>query len=169
MKSLAVVVAGFSLLGLGTACAGHYSPPGTGIDDGFAVVEIRPVPHQTLSDQIIQEASIATSRDLLPVLELTSAMDHRCFLVDHSFDDAGMREALRGTYIIRVDITRWVGRFGQTGLDRIPMAFPSFVAVLNGGSGLGPYIDARSWIADAPTSVAPSLRAFVRSFTAGNT
>jgi hypothetical protein len=167
MKSLAVVAAGFSLLSLSFGCAGHHAPPGAGYDDGFSVVEIRPLPHQTLRDQIVEEASVAASRGLIPFLELTSAMDRRCFLVDHTFGDAGMREALRGTYIIRIDITRWVGRFGSTGLDRIPMAFPSFVEVSDGGHGLGPYIDARSWMADAPTAVAPSLRAFVRSFAEG--
>jgi hypothetical protein len=167
MKSLAAVLAGFSLLGLSSGCAGHHAPPGTGDDDGFSVVEIRPLPHQTLGDQIVEQASIAGSRGLLPFVEMTAAMDHRCFLVDHSFGDPGMREALRGAYIIRIDITRWVGRFGSTGLDRIPMAFPSFVEVFDGGHGLGPYIDARSWMADAPTAVAPSLRAFVRSFADG--
>lgn len=163
MKPLAAVVA----LGVCLGCAGHHAPPGTGVDDGFAVVEIRPLPHLTLRDQIVQEASIAASRGLLPFLEMTSAVDDRCFLVDHSFGDPGMREALRGTYIIRLDISRWDGRFGQTGLDRISMAFPSFVEVFDGGHGLGPYIDARSWMADAPTAVAPSLRAFVRSFADG--
>lgn len=167
MKSLAVVVAGLSVLGLSVGCAGHHAPPDAGVDEGFAVVEIRPLPHQTLRDQIIQEATIAGSRGLLPFLEMTSAIDPRCFLVDHTFSDAGMREALRGAYIIRIDITRWVGRFDQTGLDRIAMAFPSFIEVFDGGHGFGPYIDARSWIADAPTAVAPSLRAFVRSFADG--
>jgi hypothetical protein len=167
MKSLSATVAGLSLLSLSLGCARHYAPPGAGLDDAFAVVEIRPLPHQTLAQRIVDEASIAASRGLLPFIELTSAWDHRCFVVDHSFDDSGMRQALQGTYIIRVDITRWAGRFGQTGLDRIPMAFPSFVEVAAGGHGLGPYIDARSWIADAPTAVAPSLRAFVRSFAEG--
>lgn len=167
MKSLAAVAAGLSVLAVSVACAGHHPTPDAGIDEGFAVVEIRPLPHETLRDQIVQEASIAASRGLLPFLELTSAMDRRCFLVDHTFSDAGMREALQGTYIIRIDITRWIGRWDQTGLDRISMAFPSFVEVFDGGHGLGPYIDARSWIADAPTAVAPSLRAFVRSFADG--
>jgi hypothetical protein len=159
MKSLSTVLA-LSLAG----CAAHHAPPNAPADDAFVVVDIRPQPHQSLRDRLLQEASTAEAKGLAPLLELTSTWDHRCFLVDHSFDDEHMRAALRGTYIIRLDITRWVGRFGDTGLDRIPIAFPAFVELLNGGRVIGPYIDARSWIADAPTAIGPSLGAFVRSF-----
>ncbi len=164
MKAIASVAAGLSLCGLGLGCAGHHAPPGASVDDAFAVVEIRPQPRQTLRDQIIQEVTVAEAHGLAPFLELTSELSRRCFIVDHSFNDAGMRRAQTGTYIIRVEINRWVGRFGDTGLDRLPMALPGFVQLFEGGRGVGPYIDARSWIADAPTSVAPSLGAFVRSF-----
>jgi hypothetical protein len=159
MKSMSVVIA-LSLVG----CAGHRPPPNAAADDSFAVVDVRPQPHQSLRDRIVQEAMTAEAKGLAPLLELTSTWDRRCFMVDHSFDDAHMRAALHGTYIIRLDITRWVGRFGDTGLDRIPIAFPAFIELLNGGRVIGPYIDARSWIADAPTAVGPSLGAFVRSF-----
>lgn len=148
---------------LGLGCAGHHAAPGSAPDDSFAVVELRPHPHQVLRDQIIQEASVAQAHGLAPFVELTSSDCRRCFLVDHTFDDPGMRRALTGTYIIRVDVNRWVGRFGDTGLDRIPMALPGFIEVFENGRGMGPYIDARSWVADAPTSVAPSLGAFVHS------
>jgi hypothetical protein len=163
MKAIASVVAGLSLCGLELGCAGHHAPQGVAPDDAFAVVEIRPRPQQTLRDQIIQEAAVAEAHGLAPFLELTSQLSRRCFLVDHSFDDPGMRQALAGTYIIRIDINRWVGRWGETGLDRLPMALPGFVELFEGGRGVGPYIDARSWIADAPTTVAPSLGAFVHS------
>lgn len=159
----AVETALLVLASLGLGCAGHHALPGSAPDDAFALVEIRPRPHQNLQDQIIQEASVAQANGLAPFLELTSNDCRRCFLVDHTFDDAGMRRALAGTYIIRVDINRWVGRFGNTGLDRIPMALPGFIEVFENGRGTGPYIDARSWVADAPTSVAPSLGAFVHS------
>jgi hypothetical protein len=166
MNAIAAAVGCLSLCGLAaiSGCAGHHAPPGAAADEAFAVVEIRPTLHQSLRDRIIKETASAESRGLAPVLELTSAWDHRCFVVDHSFDDQRMREALRGTYIIRLDIKRWEGRFGDTGLDRIPMAFPGFVEVMASGHGLGPFIDARSWIADSPTAVAPSLSAFVHSF-----
>ena len=169
MKANASMVAGvLSLCGLGLGCAGHHAPPGGSADAAFAVVEIRPQPRQTLRDQIIQEASVAESHGLTPFVELTSEFSRRCFLVNHSFDDARMRQALTGTYIIRIDIDRWVGRFGETGLDRLPMALPGFVQLFEGGRGMGPYIDARSWVADAPSAVAPSLGAFVHSFVAAN-
>ena len=164
MKAIASVVAGLSLCGLGVGCAGHHAPPGASVDDNFSVVEIRPQSKQTLGDEIVQEAAVAEARGLTPFLELTSEWSRRCALVDHSFTDPGMRQALSGTYIIRVDVNRWVGRFGETGLDRLPMALPGFVQLFEGGRGMGPFIDARSWIADAPTSVAPSLGAFVHSF-----
>jgi len=159
--ALAGLVTGFSLC---VGCAAHHVQPGSSVDDHFAVVEIRPQPKQTLREQIIQEAAVAEAHGLAPFIELTSQLSRRCFLVDHSFDDPHMKQALTGTYIIRVDINRWVGRFGDTGLDQIPMALPGFVGLFEGGRGMGPFIDARSWIADAPTSVAPSLGAFVRSF-----
>jgi hypothetical protein len=163
MKTISGVVAGLSLCGLGLGCAGHHAPPGASVDDNFAVVEIRPQPRQTLRDQIVQESAVAEAHGLAPFIELTSEFSRRCAMLDHSFGDPGMRRALAGTYIIRIDINRWVGRFGETGLDRIPMALPGFVQLSEGGRGVGPYIDARSWIADAPTAVAPSLGAFVRS------
>ena len=163
MKAISNVVLGLSICSLGFGCAGHHAPPGASPDDKFAVIELRPRPQQTLRDQIIQEAAVAEAHGLAPFLELTSELSRRCFLVDHSFDDPGMRQALNGTYIIRIDINRWVGRFGETGLDRIPMALPGFVQLFEGGRGMGPYIDARSWIADAPSAVAPSLGAFVHS------
>jgi hypothetical protein len=151
MRVLAVVPV---VLGL-WACASQQS--------ALAVIEIRPRPHETLREEIIQEATAAEARGLTPFLELTSAFSRRCGMVDHSFGDPDMRQALVGTYIIRVDIGRWAGRFGDTGLDRLPMALPGFVELAASGSAAGPYIDARSWIADAPTAVAPSLGAFVRS------
>jgi hypothetical protein len=163
MKAIASVVTGLSLLGINSGCAGHHAPPGASVEANFAVVEIRPRPNQTLRDQIMQEAAVAEAHGLAPFVELTSQLSRRCFSVDHSFDDPHMKQALTGTYIIRVDINRWVGRFGNTGLDRIPMALPGFVELFEGGRGVGPFIDARSWVADAPSSVAPSLGAFVHS------
>jgi len=159
MKALAVVVVGLSICG----CASRHATLSASPDNSYAVVEIRPQPHQTLRDQIIQEAAVAEAHGLAPFLELTSDMSRRCALVDHSFGDPGMRQALAGTYIIRVDINRWVGRFGSTGIDRLPMALPGFVELADGGRATGPYIDARSWLADAPSAVAPSLAAFVHS------
>lgn len=160
MKAIATVVFGLSL---SLGCASHHPTIASSPDDDFAVVEIRPRPPQTLRDQIIQEAAVAEAHNLAPFVELTSELSRRCELVDHSFGDPGMRRALAGTYIIRVDINRWVGRWGETGLDRLPMALPGFVELFAGGRSVGPYIDARSWLADAPTSVAPSLGAFVHS------
>ena len=162
-KAIATLVTGLSLCSLGLGCAGHHAPPGTTPANAVAVVELRPQAHQTLREQIIQEAAVAEAHGLSPFLELTSDLSRRCFLLDHSFDDPGMRAALSGTYIIRIDINRWVGRFGETGLDRIPMALPGFVELFSGGRGIGPFVDARSWIADAPSAVAPSLGAFVHS------
>jgi hypothetical protein len=159
MRSISAVVLSLSL-----GCAGHqHAPLSSAPDHSIAVVEIRPKPDETLRYQIIQEASVAVAHGLAPFLELTSNESRRCFLVDHSFDDPGMRRALAGTYIIRVDINRWNGRFGDTRLDQLPMALPGFVEVFEGGRAMGPYIDARAWVADAPTSVAPSLGAFVHS------
>jgi hypothetical protein len=162
-KAIVTVVTGLSLCSLGLGCAGRHAPPGAAPVDAVAVVDLRPQAHQTLKEQIIQEAAVAEAHGLAPFVELTSELSRRCFLLDHSFDDPGMRAALSGTYIIRIDINRWVGRFGETGLDRIPMALPGFVELSEGGRGIGPYVDARSWIADAPSTVAPSLGAFVRS------
>jgi hypothetical protein len=167
MKAISTAAAAAYLLGLSLGCAGHRAPPGSVDPNTFALVEIRPRPHETLAEQIVEEATKAQAAGLAPFLELTTVWDRRCALVDHSFGDSYMREALRGTYVIRLDITRWVGRFGDTGLDRIPMAFPGFVEIFNTGHGLGPYIDARSWMADSPSAVAPSIRAFVRSFADG--
>ena len=160
MRTIAGLVLGLSLCG----CASHKASVSASPDNTSAVVEIRPRPNQTLRDEIVQEAAVAESHGLVPFLELTSDVCRRCFLVDRSFGDAGMRQALSGAYIIRVDVTRWVGRFGDTGLDRLPLALPGFVELFEGGHGMGPYIDARSWVADAPTTVAPSLGAFVHSF-----
>ena len=168
MKASASMVVGISICSLGVGCAGHHAPPGVSPDAAFAVVEIRPQPRQTLKDQIIQEASVAEAHGLTPFLELTSDLSRRCFIVNHTFDDARMQQALTGTYIIRIDINRWVGRFGDTGLDRLPMALPGFVQLFEGGRGMGPYIDARSWIADAPSAVAPAVGAFVHSFVDAN-
>jgi hypothetical protein len=162
-RAIATAVTSLSFCSLAVGCAGHHAPPGTYPAGAVAVVEIRPQSHQTLRQQIVQEAAVAESHGLAPFLELTSDMSRRCFLLDHSFDDPGMRAALAGTYIIRIDINRWVGRFGETGLDRIPMALPGFVELFEGGRGIGPYVDARSWIADAPSTVASSLGAFVHS------
>jgi hypothetical protein len=160
MKAIAGVVISLSLCG----CASHKANLSASPDNAFAVVEIRPRPRQTLRDEIAQEAAVAVAHGLAPFVELTSFDNRRCFLVDRSFDNPDMRRALTGTYIIRVDINRWIGRFGDTGLDRLPVALPGFVELFEGGHGMGPYIDARSWVADAPTAVAPSLGAFVRSF-----
>ncbi|HZS57812.1 MAG TPA: hypothetical protein VFA43_00990 [Gemmatimonadaceae bacterium] len=164
MDVRATLALGLSFGSLGLGCAGQHVSKAPTPEANFAIVEIRPRPQQTLRDEIVQEVSVAESHGLAPFLELTSDLSRRCFLVDHSFDDPGMRRALAGTYIIRVDIGRWVGRFGDTGLDRIPMALPGFVELFEGGRGVGPYIDARSWVADAPSAVAPSLGAFVHSF-----
>lgn len=160
MKGIAGVVVGLTLCG----CASHKAQVSASPDATFAVVEIRPRPQQTLREEIIQEASLAEAHGLTPFVELTSNLSRRCFLVDRSFDTPDMRRALSGAYIIRVDIGRWVGRWGDTGLDRLPLALPGFVELFENGRAMGPYIDARSWVADAPTAVAPSLGAFVRSF-----
>ncbi len=160
MRALWGVIGGFSVL---SGCAAHHPAAETAPDRGFTVVEIRPVSGQTLGQQLVTQAERAQGLSLAPILELTSPWCHECFVLDHTFDDPHMREALKGTYIIRMDVMRWAGRYGETGLGAVTMALPSFVQLFDNGRGIGQFVDARSWVADAPGTVAPSLGAFVRS------
>ncbi len=125
----------------------------------FTVVDLRPTGGD-LETQLAREAARAMEWRERPFVELTSRWCDQCHWLDHGLGDPELSQAFSNTYIIRVDVDRWTGRLGRTGLANYATAIPAFVALDADGTPTQESIDIRAWHVSTPANAAGALRNF---------
>jgi hypothetical protein len=98
-----------------------------------------------------------------PLVELGTPWCQRCQAFDQSLADARMRDAIRGAYLIRINIDEWddasLHLLGFPSDSAIFILFP----VDSQGRPVGPTLTTRAWETDRPESIAPPLQRFVQA------
>lgn len=153
--SLAVAV---TLAACGT---GRLPKPDSRLSTGlpFAVVDLRPSGGR-LARQLAAAVAEADKAHLRPYVELTSDWCAPCHWLDHSLHSRTVAQAFGGTYVVRVDVDRWEGLLGGTGLDDHVGPLPAFIALSHRGQAVGDWIDRGDWASDVPAQAAPVLALF---------
>ena len=155
---VAVVLGGIASV----ACAAARHPSaaaGVGSGAPFSVVNLRPSDGR-LSSQLAIAANDAAAANLRPYVELTSAWCQACHWLDRSLSKQSLAQAFGGTYVVRIDVDRFEGRLGGTGLDYHVGSLPAFVALDHTGRPIGDWVDRSTWGSDVPTQAAPVLAEF---------
>jgi hypothetical protein len=147
-----------------SACASHV-PTAEGrlaVAHPFTVVDLRPTDGD-LETQLAREAARAVAWRERPFVELTSRLCDQCHWLDHGLGDPRLSQAFSNTYIVRVDVDRWNGRLGNTGLLNYATAIPAFVALDADGTPTQESIDIRAWNVSTPANAAGALRNFFQT------
>ncbi len=143
--------------GAGTegAAASSASPLPVSTDD-FVIVEADPT--QPPEDVFRAAAVTASARGLAPFVYASATWCEPCRKLDRSMGDARMRDAFKGTYVVKLD----VDAFGDEALATVGLrarAVPSFHELGAGGMPTGRSL-AGDWGPDTPENMAPALRRF---------
>ena len=114
--------------------------------------------HGNLQNLLAAHAQIATDLGRRPFIEFSAEWCPPCRALEAGLDDPLMIEALRGVYLIRVDIDEWEGQLGGSDF-RIP-GIPLFYELDSHGRSTGRAISGSAWGEDIPRYMAPPLHAF---------
>jgi thiol-disulfide isomerase/thioredoxin len=122
------------------------------------------VPH--LSDGDLQavlarHAELATEMGRRPFIEFSAEWCPPCRAIESSLGDPLMVEALRGVYLIRVDIDEWGGQITRSGF--LVPGIPLFYELDAKGKSTGRALSGGAWGQDIPRYMAPPLTAFFQA------
>jgi hypothetical protein len=109
---------------------------------------------------LAREAQAARSLKLQPYAYLSATWCGPCETLKHSLSEPRMAEALRGAYLIKLDIDGWEPALGPAGLDA--STIPAFVGLDAGGRPNGKRIDGAAWGEDTVENMAKALGPFFR-------
>jgi thiol-disulfide isomerase/thioredoxin len=125
---------------------------------GFVITEVAPAPNGKLTDALQTYYDTAKSAGLKLYVELGAEWCGPCVALKKSLSDPRMQQALKGTYIIRLDVHAWGDRLEKSGYS--PNAIPVFYEVNAEGKPTGRKIDGGAWGDNIPANMAPPLDHF---------
>jgi hypothetical protein len=123
----------------------------------FTVIRLG-APEGQLNALLLEHVRRARAAGRRPFLEFEADWCGPCRSLQRSLGDSRMVEAFDGTYIVRVNLDRWLARLAGTGFD--PSAIPVFFELDDAGRSTGRKIDGGAWGEDIPENMAPPLKAF---------
>jgi hypothetical protein len=132
--------------------------PATGEDDFVIVHADR---SQAPSDIFAAAAVTAAARGMKPFVYATATWCGPCAKLNASMSDPRMKDAFRGTYVVKLDIDE----FDEKVLGNLGMrvrAVPSFYELGADGTPTGRML-VGTWKRDVPEDMAPMLKGFFRS------
>ncbi len=121
------------------------------------VVDLKPA-EGSLDTLLLREIAKAKEQKRTLYVELGATWCGPCKSLAASLDDAMMKDAFAGTYIVRLDVDEWKAQLEQQGFKHA--GIPVFFAVNDEGHPTGANIDGGAWGADIPQNMAPPLKAF---------
>ena len=125
--------------------------------DSFSLVVLHPS-HGDLAGLLAGHALRAAELDRELFVEFSAEWCPSCVILERSLTDERMVEALRGVYLIRLDIDEWQGRLSETRF--IVLGVPTFVELDGEGVSTGRTITGADWGPDTPENMAPVLLEF---------
>lgn len=137
-----------------TSAASEQAPTG----DGFVLVDlnVEPVP---LSQLLEREAKRAEEKGLRLYVEFGAKWCVPCQKLRKAMKDEPVASALKGAYIVAIDVDAWGGRLGEAGftVGAIPVIFELDAA----GLPTDRRIDGRAFGDDDPARIATAMRDFI--------
>ncbi len=144
------------------------SPTASRVGDdhaGFVVTDLAPAepkpgtsPPPKLTDALATYYDLANGVGLKLYVELGAEWCGPCVALKKSLPDPRMQRALKGTYIVRLDIDAWGDRLEKSGYST--GAIPAFYEVDKEGKPTGRKIDGGAWGENVPENMAPPLDHF---------
>jgi thiol-disulfide isomerase/thioredoxin len=113
----------------------------------------------SLAWQIQAEVGRARARKLKPVAYGTATWCPPCQAIKKYRREARMADALRGTYVIELDVDH-VTQEEARSLGYAFGVLPVFMGIGDDGRATGPKIDGGAWGENIPANMAPPLKAF---------
>lgn len=142
--------------GAGAASASPDPPPVPASDDDFVMVNADR--SQAPADIFAAAAVTAAARSLKPFVYATAKWCAPCKKLNASLDDPRMKDAFKGTYVVKLDIDE----FDEKALGAIGVrvrAVPTFFELGEGGAPTGRML-VGDWGPDVPENMAPALKRF---------
>lgn len=142
-----------------SASAGNDGSRTTVQGNGFVLVDlgVEPAP---LSQLLEREASKAGEQGLRTYVEFGATWCVPCQKLRKAMHTEPVAGALRGAYIVAIDVDAWGGRLGEAGftVGSIPVIFELDAS----GLPTKRKIDGRAFGDDDPTKIASAMRSFIQ-------
>jgi thiol-disulfide isomerase/thioredoxin len=152
----AVLVALVASAALGVACKRDPSPAASGPQRNV-FVQLKPSAGE-LDKLLPAEVAKANAQQLRPFVEIGAEWCKPCKQLEASMNDARMKDAFNGTYVIRLDVDDWSSSLSTFDLE--PTVIPVVFEIDAHGKSTGRSINGNDWGATIPENVAPLLKAF---------
>jgi hypothetical protein len=127
-------------------------------DRGFVLRELAPNAGPSLPSLLATEAAKATAQHLKPFAYVGASWCAPCNAIKDNLDQPLMRDAFRGTYVIKLDFDEWEDRLPSAGLQHASV--PVFFELDGSGKPTGRVVDGGAWGNDTIENIAPVLKAF---------
>jgi thiol-disulfide isomerase/thioredoxin len=112
----------------------------------------------SLNKSIQEEVKIANQMKLKPFVYFYADWCPHCRAISIHIGNPKMRDALKGTYLITIDIDIWDGKIIDS---KFPLrGVPTFYEVSTVGLPTGKKITSAAWKEDIPDNMAPALKKF---------
>lgn len=128
----------------------------TANDDDFVMVHADA--SQAPSDIFAAAAVTATARSLKPFVYATASWCEPCKKLNASLSDPRMKDAFKGTYVVKLDIDQFDAK-ALTAMGMRVRAVPSFYELGPEGTPTGRMLIG-DWGPDVPENMAPALKGF---------
>lgn len=132
--------------------------PGVTAGDAYTWVKLAPS-QGALQELVKAEVGKAAAKAQRPVVYLGAAWCDPCVALKKHRHDPLMTDAMRGAYVIEIDLDDWKLE-DMKALGFRTGVVPIFHAVNSEGRATGPAVDGSSWGANVPASMAPPLKKF---------
>ena len=138
----------------------HPKAPASATGKSASAVSVTLDPSQgSLVPLLKAEAVKAKALSLRLFVEFRADWCGPCVALEKSMDDARMKAAFAGTYVVHLDADAWASsQLAGTGFD--PTAIPVFYEIGDDGKPMGRKIDGGAWGDNVPENMAPPLDAF---------
>jgi len=133
-------------------------PPVQPAPPPFLLTELSPA-QGDLAPLLRAQAERARDKHLLPVIEFYADWCAPCRAFQGSLDDPRMVEALRGTYLVKLNLDDWHDKLVGTGFT--VRSIPAFYLVDSAGRPTGKMLDGDRWGKPTPASMSASLGKFL--------
>jgi len=127
--------------------------------DSFTLVTLH-ASQGDLQPLLEAHADLAAGLQRKPFVEFSAEWCPPCKALAASLSDPRMVEALRGTYIIRLDLDEWKSQLSRSGFN--VLGVPVFFELDPDGHPSGRTISGGAWGEDIPENMAPPLKAFFK-------
>lgn len=124
----------------------------------FVLTELAPT-QGDLIPLLRAQVERARAKQLRPVIEFYADWCPPCRAFQNSLGDPRMTEALRGTYLVKLNLDDWHDKLEGTGFQ--PASIPAFYLVGADGRPSGQMLDGDKWGKPTPDKMSVSLSKFL--------